>query len=68
MNSAKDFPIFVYDTQGSLINNFSSVNKTTKFFNCSPVTILKYIKNKKLFKKEGILSTNVSSPITFIDT
>jgi hypothetical protein len=32
MSSAKGFPIFVYDTQGSLINNFSSINKVVKIF------------------------------------
>jgi hypothetical protein len=32
MSSAKGFPIFVYDTQGSLINNFSLINKVVKIF------------------------------------
>jgi hypothetical protein len=41
--------IFVYDTDSSLVNIFSSAKKVTKFFECTYSTITKYIKNGKLF-------------------
>ena len=44
--------IFVCDAQGSLAYTFHSARKAAEFFDCSPVTILKYTKNNELFKKK----------------
>lgn len=49
--------IYVYDSKGSLVNIFNSTREAGKFFNCSHVTIYKYLKNGKLFKKQWIFST-----------
>lgn len=54
---AKGSFIFVYDSKGSLVNSFSSARKAAEFFHCSHLTIISYVKNGKLFKKEWILST-----------
>ena len=48
--------IFVYDTNGSFINTFSSIKKAGKLFNCSSSTIQKYISVNKLFQGKWILS------------
>jgi group I intron endonuclease len=42
MSAAQRSTIFLYDSNGSLVNTFSSVRKAGKFFNCSPTTINKY--------------------------
>jgi len=59
MSITKGTAIFVYDTQNSLVNSFSSAKKAAKFFDCSPNTILSYIKNGKFFKDKWILSTTL---------
>jgi len=59
MSITKGTVIFVYDTQNSLDNNFSSAKKAAKFFGCSPNTILSYTKNGKLFQEKWILSTTL---------
>jgi len=41
--------IYVYDSQGSLVNIFSSTRGAAEFFNCSHITIAKYVKNNLLF-------------------
>lgn len=49
--------IYVYDTQGSLVNTFTSAREAGKELNTSHQTILKYVRNGKLFRNEWILST-----------
>jgi hypothetical protein len=44
--------IFVYDTQGTLVNGFSSARKAAKNLNSHHLTIMTYAKNGKLFKKK----------------
>lgn len=39
--------IFVYNTQSTLVN--FSTRKAAEFFNCSYMTIVKYVKSKQLF-------------------
>jgi group I intron endonuclease len=56
MATAKGIPIFVYDSNGSLINNFSSAKEAGKYFNVDSKTIFNYCSNDKLFKKQWILS------------
>jgi group I intron endonuclease len=51
--------IFVYDTQGSLVNTFCSAREAGRHFDCTFNTILKYAKNNELFQDEWILSTSV---------
>lgn len=36
--------IFVYDSQGSLINSFCSTRNAAEFFNCNHKTIMRYVK------------------------
>lgn len=48
--------IYVYNTQGILVNNFTSARKAAKYFNCSHPTILIYVKNNELFQNQWILS------------
>lgn len=50
--------IFVYDSKNLLINTFGSTRKAAEFFKCSHVTIAKYVKNRKLFKEQWVLSTS----------
>jgi group I intron endonuclease len=49
--------IFVYDTNGSLVNSFCSTRKAAEFFNCTHPTIKKHYSNGKLYKKLWIFST-----------
>jgi glutamate synthase domain-containing protein 3 len=50
--------IYVYDTQGSLVNTFSSAREAGKEFDTSHQTIMKYVRNGKKFRNEWILSTS----------
>jgi group I intron endonuclease len=54
--------IFVYNTHGLLVNNFSSARETAKFFNCCHKTIKRYSINGKLFKEQWVLSTFKNTP------
>jgi group I intron endonuclease len=56
MSVAKGTAIFVYDSNGLLVNKFSSANAAAKEYNCHHYTILSYAKSGKLFKKEWIFS------------
>ena len=49
--------IYVYDTQGTLVNTFTSARKAALHFECSQNTILKYAKNGNIFKDKWKLST-----------
>jgi len=42
--------IFVYNTNGSLVNSFCSARKAGEYFNCFHITIIGYVKNKKIFQ------------------
>jgi group I intron endonuclease len=60
MSKAKEGGIiYVYDSQGTLANSFSSARNATDYFNCDHKTIMKYVKNEKIFKKQWILSTSL---------
>lgn len=48
--------IFVYDSQGSLVNTFSSARKAAEHFNSTHSTIIRYVKNNKLFQDKWVLS------------
>jgi len=48
--------VFVYDLEGTLVNTFSSARKAAEYFHCTHVTILRYIRNNKLFQNQWILS------------
>ena len=57
------FTIFVYDTQGSLVNTFCSARKAAEYLNTNHQAIMRYIKNGLIFKKQWILSSIlISSP------
>jgi len=56
MSAVQGTTIFVYDSNGSLVNTFSSVRKAGGFFNCSPTTINKYTLTEQLFQGKWILS------------
>jgi group I intron endonuclease len=56
ISAAKGTMIYVYDSQGTLVNTFSSANKAAENFDCSHPTIVKYAKNNKLFQSKWYLS------------
>jgi hypothetical protein len=49
---AKGGTIFVYDTQGSLVNTFCSARKAGEYFFCSHTRILRYASSRQLFENE----------------
>lgn len=51
--------IYVYDSQGTLVNSFSSARNAADYFNCDHKTIMKYVNNEKIFQKQWILSTSL---------
>jgi group I intron endonuclease len=54
ISASQGTAIFVYDSQGSLVNTFTSVRKAAEYFNSHHHTIMKYIRNDKLFKDKWI--------------
>lgn len=40
--------IYVYDTQSTLVNTFTSTREAALHFNCSHITIARHLKNGKL--------------------
>lgn len=59
ISETKGTNIYVYDTQGSLVNTFNSARKAGEYFDSNFNTILKYARNGKLFKSNWILSTSL---------
>lgn len=51
--------IYVYDSQGSLVNTFSSAREAGKEFDTHHQTILKYARNGNIFKDKWKLSTSL---------
>jgi group I intron endonuclease len=49
--------IYMYDTQGTLLNTFSSARKAAEHFNTSHITIMKYVRNGNIFKDKWKFST-----------
>ena len=59
LSAANGTTVYVYSSDKfSLIYTFPSSRNAAKHFNCDKKTILRYIKNEKLFKGEYILSIN----------
>lgn len=56
---AKETAIYVYDCDGSLVNSFTSANKTALYFKCSINTIFRYAQNGQIFLKIWVLSTSL---------
>lgn len=57
MRVARGTTIYVYSTDKStLVNTFSSAREAAEYFNCRHKIIMKYVKNKKLFQDQWILS------------
>lgn len=50
--------IYVYDTQGTLVNSFSSARKAAEVLGTNYHTILKYAKNGNIFKDKWKLFTS----------
>lgn len=59
ISASQGTAIYVYDTQGSLVNTFNSAREAGKHFDCTSNTILKYAKNGNIFKDEWKLSTSL---------
>lgn len=59
MSAIKGTIIYVYDSQGSLVNTFNSARKAAEYFDVSKNTIIKYAKNHQIFKENWILSTSL---------
>jgi hypothetical protein len=49
--------IFVYGTNGSLVNFFSSARKVAVHFNTNHQMIMRYVRNREIFEDKWILST-----------
>jgi group I intron endonuclease len=59
ISKARGTTVYVYSSDKfSLIYTFPSSRNAAKHFNCSFITILRYIKSAKLFKEKYILSIN----------
>jgi group I intron endonuclease len=56
ISETKGTIIYVYDSEGLLVNSFSSANKASEEFNCSHTTIIRNAKNNKLFQGKWYLS------------
>lgn len=56
---AQGTAIYVYGSDGSLVNTFSSARNAALHFKCSINTILKYARNSKIFKEKWILSMSI---------
>jgi len=56
--------IFVFTLDGTLINTFSSAREAGEFLNCSHTTVVRYVRNKNLFKGKWILSSSSSRPVS----
>lgn len=48
--------IYVYNLEGSLVNTFTSGRKAAEFFNSHHQTIMKYLRNNKLFQDKWYLA------------
>jgi len=59
MSAVQGTTIFVYDSNGSLVNTFTSARKAGIFFKCSPTTIKKYTITEQLFQDKWILSFSI---------
>jgi group I intron endonuclease len=55
---AQGTAIYVFSLDGTLINSFSSAREAGLFYNCSHTTIVRYLKNNKLFQGKWILSSS----------
>jgi group I intron endonuclease len=51
--------IYVYDTQDTLVNTFISARKAAEHFDCNHKTIIRYVKNGKIFKEKWFLSMSL---------
>lgn len=51
--------IYVYDTQGSLVNTFTSAREAAKEFGTQHQTILRYARNGNIFKDKWRFSTSL---------
>jgi len=51
--------IYVYDSQGTLVNTFSSARKAAEYFYCCHKTIKRYSINGKQFQDKWILSASL---------
>jgi group I intron endonuclease len=59
ISATKGTAIYVYSSDGTLVYNFSSANKAAEYFNCYHKTIIRYVRNQKIFKEQWILSTSL---------
>ena len=57
MSAARGTAIYVYDSNNILVNNFLSARMAGVFFNTHSKTILRYVKNQKIFQEKWILSS-----------
>jgi group I intron endonuclease len=51
--------IYVYDSQDTLVNTFCSARKAAEHFGCNHKTILSYVRNQRIFRKQWILSKSL---------
>ena len=58
MSIVKGTAIYVYDTQGTLVNTFSSARKAAEVLGTNNHTIMKYARNGNIFKNKWKLFTS----------
>ena len=58
MSITKGTAIYVYDTQGTLVNSFTSARKAAEVLERNNHTIMKYARNGNIFKDKWKLSTS----------
>lgn len=62
MSEAKSIgTINVYDSQGNKVNSFNSARKVAKYFNSHHKTIMRYVRDNKLFQNKWYLSIPLKS-------
>jgi len=59
LSAAQGTTIFVYDTNGTLVNTFSSAREAAKHLETFHSTITRYTKNGKILQEKWILSTSL---------
>lgn len=63
---SRGITIYVNDSEGLLVNTFTSANKAAVFYNSNHPTILKYAIKGILFKDKWYLSFSISAAQNFL--
>jgi len=64
MSQAKVSLIYLYSLDLQLLGTYSSLRKIAKYLECTHPTIMKYIRSRKIFKNQYILSLEELSSLS----